>query len=51
MEKAIGGLPQYDSFDAMLAKMDEAGVAKGFHHPDQDVVVPQQVDVHGHPAR
>jgi predicted TIM-barrel fold metal-dependent hydrolase len=30
MEKAIGGLPQFDSFDAMLAKMDEAGVAKVF---------------------
>jgi predicted TIM-barrel fold metal-dependent hydrolase len=30
MEKAIGGLPQYDSFDAMLAKMDEAGVEKVF---------------------
>jgi hypothetical protein len=26
MEKAIGGLPQYPSLDAMLAKMDEAGV-------------------------
>jgi hypothetical protein len=22
MEKAIGGLPQYDSFEAMIAKMD-----------------------------
>ena len=30
MEKAIGGLPQYDSFEAMLAKMDEAGVEKVF---------------------
>lgn len=30
MEKAIGGLPHYDSFDAMLAKMDEAGVEKVF---------------------
>jgi predicted TIM-barrel fold metal-dependent hydrolase len=30
MEKAIGGLPQFDSFDAMLAKMDEAGVEKVF---------------------
>ena len=30
MEKAIGGLPQFDSFDAMLAKMDEAGVDKVF---------------------
>ena len=30
MEKAIGGLPQYDSFDTMIAKMDEAGVAKVF---------------------
>src|SRR4030095_10713697 len=30
MEKAIGGLPQYDSFEAMIAKMDEAGVEKVF---------------------
>jgi Enoyl-CoA hydratase/isomerase len=30
MEKAIGGLPQYDSFETMLAKMDEAGVEKVF---------------------
>ena len=28
MEKAIGGLPQYDSFETMIAKMDEAGVEK-----------------------
>jgi uncharacterized protein len=26
MEKAIGGLPQYDSIEAMIAKMDQAGV-------------------------
>ena len=30
MEKAIGGLPQYDSIEAMIAKMDEAGVEKVF---------------------
>ena len=30
MEKAIGGLPQFESFEAMLAKMDEAGVEKVF---------------------
>jgi predicted TIM-barrel fold metal-dependent hydrolase len=30
MEKAIGGLPQYDSIEAMIAKMDEAGVDKVF---------------------
>jgi predicted TIM-barrel fold metal-dependent hydrolase len=30
MERAIGGLPQYDSIEAMLAKMDEAGVEKVF---------------------
>ena len=30
MEKAIGGLPQYDSIETMLAKMDEAGVEKVF---------------------
>lgn len=30
MEKAIGGLPQYDSIEAMIAKMDEAGVGKVF---------------------
>jgi predicted TIM-barrel fold metal-dependent hydrolase len=30
MEKAIGGLPQYNSFETMLAKMDEAGVEKVF---------------------
>jgi len=30
MEKAIGGLPQYDSIETMLAKMDEAGVGKVF---------------------
>ncbi len=29
-EKAIGGLPQYDSIEAMSAKMDEAGVDKVF---------------------
>ena len=26
MERAIGGLPQFDSIEAMIAKMDEAGV-------------------------
>ena len=30
MERAIGGLPQYDSFEAMISKMDEAGVEKVF---------------------
>jgi predicted TIM-barrel fold metal-dependent hydrolase len=30
MEKAIGGLPQYDSIEAMIARMDEAGVEKVF---------------------
>jgi predicted TIM-barrel fold metal-dependent hydrolase len=30
MERAIGGLPQFDSIAAMLAKMDEAGVEKVF---------------------
>ena len=30
MEKAIGGLPQYDSIEAMIAKMDEAGVDRVF---------------------
>ncbi len=30
MEKAIGGLPQFDSFETMRAKMDEAGVEKVF---------------------
>jgi uncharacterized protein len=30
MEKAIGGLPQYDSIETMIAKMDEAGVEKVF---------------------
>lgn len=30
MERAIGGLPQYESLEAMLAKMDEAGVEKVF---------------------
>ncbi len=30
MERAIGGLPQYDSIEAMVAKMDEAGVEKVF---------------------
>lgn len=30
MERAIGGLPQYDSIEAMIAKMDEAGVEKVF---------------------
>src|SRR5262245_46585403 len=30
MERAIGGLPQYDSFETMIAKMDEAGVEKVF---------------------
>jgi hypothetical protein len=30
MEKAIGGLPQYDSIEAMIAKMDQAGVGKVF---------------------
>jgi uncharacterized protein len=30
MEKAIGGLPQYESIEAMLTKMDEAGVDKVF---------------------
>jgi predicted TIM-barrel fold metal-dependent hydrolase len=28
MERAIGGLPQFDSIDAMVAKMDEANVEK-----------------------
>ncbi|MBI3076790.1 MAG: amidohydrolase [Deltaproteobacteria bacterium] len=28
MERAIGGLPQFESIEAMLAKMDEAGVEK-----------------------
>ncbi len=30
MERAIGGLPQFPSFEAMLAKMDEAEVEKVF---------------------
>jgi uncharacterized protein len=30
MERAIGGLPQYESIEAMIAKMDEAGVDKVF---------------------
>lgn len=30
MERAIGGLPQYDSIEAMVGKMDEAGVEKVF---------------------
>jgi predicted TIM-barrel fold metal-dependent hydrolase len=30
MERAIGGLPHYDSIEAMLAKMDDAGVEKVF---------------------
>ncbi|MBI4482978.1 MAG: amidohydrolase [Acidobacteria bacterium] len=30
MEKAIGGLPQFDTLEAMLAEMDEAGVEKVF---------------------
>ena len=30
MERAIGGLPQFDSLDAMLARMDEAGVETVF---------------------
>jgi predicted TIM-barrel fold metal-dependent hydrolase len=30
MERAIGGLPQYESIEAMIAKMDEAGVEKVF---------------------
>jgi predicted TIM-barrel fold metal-dependent hydrolase len=30
MERAIGGLPQYESFESMVAKMDEAGVEKVF---------------------
>jgi predicted TIM-barrel fold metal-dependent hydrolase len=30
MERAIGGLPQYESIEAMIAKMDEASVEKVF---------------------
>jgi predicted TIM-barrel fold metal-dependent hydrolase len=30
MERAIGGLPQFESLDAMLARMDEAGVETVF---------------------
>jgi len=30
MERAIGGLPQFDSIGSMIAKMDEAGVEKVF---------------------
>jgi len=30
MERAIGGLPQHESIEAMIAKMDEAGVEKVF---------------------
>ncbi len=30
MERAIGGLPQYESMEAMIAKMDAAGVEKVF---------------------
>ena len=30
MERAIGGLPQYDSIETMIGKMDEAGVDKVF---------------------
>jgi len=30
MERAIGGLPQFDSIESMIAKMDEAGVEKVF---------------------
>ncbi|MBI2347347.1 MAG: amidohydrolase, partial [Deltaproteobacteria bacterium] len=30
MERAIGGLPQYESIEAMIQKMDEAGVEKVF---------------------
>ncbi len=31
MERAIGGLPQYESMEAMIAKMDAAGVEKVFN--------------------
>ncbi len=30
MERAIGGLPQYESIEAMIQKMDEAGVERVF---------------------
>ncbi len=30
MERAIGGLPQYESLESMIGKMDEAGVEKVF---------------------
>jgi len=30
MERAIGGLPQYETIEAMIAKMDEARVEKAF---------------------
>ena len=30
MEKAIGGLPQFESIESMIAKMDAAGVEKVF---------------------
>ena len=30
MERAIGGLPQYESLEAMIAKMDDAGVDRVF---------------------
>jgi predicted TIM-barrel fold metal-dependent hydrolase len=30
MERAIGGLPQFESIDAMVARMDEAGVSTVF---------------------
>jgi hypothetical protein len=30
MERAIGGLPQFDTIEAMIGKMDEAGVEKVF---------------------
>ena len=51
MERAIGGLPRFESIEAMLGRMDEAGVEKVFITQTQDVVLLAQVDVHGHQAR
>ena len=33
MERAIGGLPRYESIEAMIAKMDEAEVERVFCLP------------------
>ena len=50
-KKPSAACPSFDSIEAMIAKMDEAGVEKVFITQCKMWSYSQQVDVHGHEAR